>query len=321
MSVVFSSPGRGVRRVVRFEWVPMRQNSLAIAAFIALFPFAGAAQPLVQSQEGIALENQILQLQNQVQQLQSSGGSALGGNAQPLTPAPDASGSGAAPSSNIVGNLLNQVSQLQAQIQQLNGRVDTLQNEVDTQNAATQKAIGDLNFKFSGNAAPGANNAGAPAAGAPQNLSGNTASAPAPQPPMPPSASPTAPASPKAAIDAAQAALAHQDYAKAEANARTVLATGKSGPYGYKAQYVLAEALYGEGKPQDAAIAYDDAYNSNRSGAYAPGSLLGLANSLTDIQQNSAACDTLSSLNSQFPSPPPGLATRIQAAEARAKCH
>ncbi len=315
----------------------MRPNSFAIAAFIAMLPLGAAAQPLVQSQEGIALENQILQLQNQVQQLQASsgsGGSALGGSPQPVAPSPSpANSSGAAPSSDIVGNLLNQVSQLQTQIQQLNGRVDTLQNEVDTQHAATEKEIGDLNFKVTGSATspsaaptvaapPGVS----PIPGAPQNLTDSTlGSTPvngvSGAPPLPPAAPSSAPASPKAALAAAQSALAHHDYATAESNARTVLATSKASPEGYKAQFILAEALYGEGKPQDAAIAYDDAYNRSRSGMYAPGSLLGLANSLTDIQQQSAACDTLSSLNSQFPTPPAGMATRIQAAEKRAKCN
>jgi TolA-binding protein len=305
----------------------MRQNSFLIAAFAVMLPVTVAAQPLVQSQEGIALENQILQLQNQVQQLQSSGGSALGGSAQPAAPAPDATSSGTAPSSDILGNLLNQVSQLQAQVQQLNGRVDTLQNEVDTQHAAAEKEIGDLNFKISGGTGGAPSPAGAPQApGAPESLTNTTlGTTSAGQPPMPPSppaplASST-PASPRAALEAAEAALAHHQFADAESNARIVLAAGKSSPEGYKAQYILAEALYGEGKPQDAAIAYDDAYNSNRSGTYAPGSLLGLANSLTDIQQQSAACDTLSSLNSQFPSPPAGMAPRILAAEARAKCN
>ncbi len=304
----------------------MRRISFAIAAFTALLPCAAIAQPLVQSQEGIALENQILQLQNQVQQMQASGGSALGGSPQPVAPPPSTSSSGAAPSSDIVGNLLNQVSQLQAQVQQLNGQVDTLQNEVDTQHAATEKEIGDLNFKLSGNAPSSPNAPGAPTQpdmsqnpDAPQDLTNNTA--PAVAPPLPPAPPPSAPASPQAAITAAQAALAHHDYISAESNARTVLANAKSSPEGYKAQYILAEALYGEGKPQDAAIAYDDAYNRNRAGTYAPGSLLGLANSLTDIQQQSAACDTLSSLNSQFPTPPAGMGPRIQAAEQRAKCN
>ena len=71
--------------------MPMRRLSFAIAIFVALLPFGASAQPLIQSQEGIALENQILQLQNQVQQLQGSGGSALGGSSQTVAPAPSAS--------------------------------------------------------------------------------------------------------------------------------------------------------------------------------------------------------------------------------------
>lgn len=308
---------------VEFGMMPMRPNRLAVAVFLALLPFAAGAQPLVQSQEGIALENQILQLQNQMQQLQAgngSGGSALGGNTQPAAPTSGAAAPGAAPSGDIVANLLNQVSQLQAQVQQLSGRVDTLQNQVDTQNAATQKEIGDLTFKVTGGTAatPGSAQGLAPpgAPGAPQSLTAGTlGSGQAAAPPPPAAAS-----SPKAAIAAAQAALARHDYAAAESNARNVLANAGPSPEGYKAQFILAESLYGEGKPQDAAIAYDDAYNRNRSGAYAPGSLLGLANSLTDIQQQSAACDTLASLDSQFPTPPPGMGPRILAAKARAKC-
>lgn len=299
----------------------MRQHFFAIAVFAALLPAGAMAQPMVQSQEGIALENQILQLQQQVQQLQSgaSSGSALGGSAPP-PPAPSA----AAPSSDILGNLLNQVSQLQAEVQQLNGRVDTLQNQVNTQNAATQKAIGDLNFKVTGNAggaagAPGT--PGAPPLNAPQSLTAGTlGTLPAGTAPGPAPAT-AAPASPTEAVKAAQAAFIKGDYATAEANARAVLATSKSSPAGYHAQYILAESLYGEGKPADAAIAFDDAYNQNRVGTYAPGALLGLANSLTDIHQASAACDTLASLNSQFPTPPAGMAPRIQAAEARAQCN
>ncbi len=287
-----------------------------------MLPWAAPAQPLVTSQEGIALENQILQLQNQVQQMQGSGGgnasssgSALGddsGNA----PAP-ASGI-AAPSADIVGNLLNQVSQLQAQVQQLSGRVDTLQNQVDTQNAATQKAIGDLNFKVTGSAT------GSPAPGQPPQTPAPGASPDLPAPPPAAAVAPAAaaaPASSAAALHSAQLALAKRDYATAETNARAVLANTKSPAEGYKAQYILAQSLAGENRPSDAAIAYDNAYNRDRTGPYAPGSLLGLANSLTDIQQASAACDTLASLNSQFPTPPAGMGPSIQAAEKRANCN
>jgi len=94
------------------ELLPMRQHVFGIAVFVALLPICAAAQPLVQSQEGIALENQILQLQQQVQQLQAggNGGSALG-NSQPA-PAPSDNGGGAP--NSIVANLLTQVQQLQS---------------------------------------------------------------------------------------------------------------------------------------------------------------------------------------------------------------
>jgi TolA-binding protein len=302
------------------EFCPMRQHVFGIALFAALLPFGAAAQPLIQSQEGIALENQILQLQQQVQQLQAggSGGSALG-NSQPA-PAPS-DGSGGAPSS-IVANLLTQVQQLQSQVQQLNGEVDTLQNQVNTQHDQTEKEIGDLNFKVTGGASPGGASPGGAAPGTPATpgAPGAPLNATAPALPPPVTPPPIASTSPKAALHAAQEAIVRGNYAAAETNARAVLATAKSSSEGYQAQYILAQSLYGEGRPQEAAIAFDDAYNRNKDGDYAPGALLGLANSLSAIHQDAAACDTLASLNSQFPSPPKGLQSGIDAASRRAHC-
>jgi TolA-binding protein len=302
----------------------MPKNLLVMAAFIALLPFGAAAQPMVQSQEGIALENQILQLQAQVQQLQAggAGGSALGnGGGQP---APTDTGGGGTIPSSVLTNLLTQVQQLQSQIQDLNGRVDTLQNQVNTQNAAMEKEIGDIKFAM-GNAvpgsAPGTAQGATPGGGpqvpptGPQNIN------PVVVPPQPHNtATATMPASPKEALHAAQIAILHRDYPTAEAAARGILATAKSSPQGYQAQYILAQSLYGEGKAQDSAIAFDDAYNRDRAGAYAPGSLLGLANSLAAIHQEAAACDTLASLNSQFPTPPKGMVGGIASASKRAHC-
>jgi TolA-binding protein len=303
----------------------MVKNLFALAAFAAMLPLGVAqAQPVVQSQEGIALENQILQLQQQVQQMQASGGSSLGGGGAPppiqASPAPGAT----AQDGSVVTQLLNQVGQLQSQVQQLNGEVDTLQNQVNTQHDATEKEIGDLNFKVTGGAAGGA--PGAAPGGAPQTLSngGPPMLAPAPRGPTQsnaaPDAAPAVPASPRAALHAAQAAFARHDYATAESLSHTILSTAKSSPEAYQAQYLLAASLSAEGKPQDAAIAYDDAYNRNRTGPVAPQALLGLATSLTAIHQNEAACDTLSSLNSQFPTPPAGMQNRIAAANHRAHC-
>jgi TolA-binding protein len=292
----------------------MRHNLLALAFFAFMLPIGAAqGQPLVQSQEGIALENQILQLQQQMQQLQSGGGnsgSSLGGGGQSAPP-PDSSGAPVA--GGIVANLLNQVNQLQSQVQQLNGQVDTLQNQVNTQHDATEKEIGDMKFQMTGGAP------GAPAAnGAPQSLTGGTLGNLPANPPAPPP--PAAAGSPKDLLRAGQVAYSKHDYATAEAAARQILSSANSSPEAYKAQYLLGLALAGEGKPQDAAIAYDNAYNRNRTGPDAPQSLLGLANSLADINQNEAACDTLSSLNSQFPTPPPGMQPRIDAVSRRAHC-
>lgn len=298
----------------------MLQKSPFIVAALVLLPLVAYAQPMVQSQEGIALENQILQLQNQVQQMQSGGGggggSSLGGGSPPP---PEPNGGGAAPDSSIVTNLLNQVNQLQSQVQELSGRVDTLQNQVNTQNAAMEKEIGDLKFQMGNGGTP-------PAAGATTapEAPGSTGAPPNLAPPPPAQGAQAAPpvnaADPKVALRQAEAAMAKHDYKAAEQNARAVLAASKSSPEGYHAQYLLAQALYSENKPQDAAIAYDDAYNRSRTGTYAPGSLLGLANSLTAVHQESAACDTLTSLNSQFPSPPKGMGPEIEAAGRRAHC-
>ncbi len=296
----------------------MRPYLFAVAAFAALLPLAAQAQPVVQSQEGIALENQILQLQQQVQQLQSNGGnggnggSALGGQALPPP------SSGGAPDGGMVASLLNQVGQLQTQVEKLRGDVDTLQNQVSTQHAETEQEIGDLKFQMS-------NGQGAQAQSGQAHAPGPQSAPPAPPPapatrltPPPPSAA--ASASPRALLHTAQHAYAQRDFAGAEAAARAILAHARSSPEAYPAQFLLAQSLAAEGRPQDAAIAYDNTYNLNRAGAEAPASLLGLARSLAAIHQNEAACETLSSLNSQFPTLPDGMAQRVEAVRHLARC-
>ncbi len=284
----------------------MRQNLFAFVMFATMLPFSAAqGQPVIQSQEGIALQNEILALQQQVQQLQSANG---GGSSLGESPPPPADNSGTSQAGGVVASLLTQVQQLQQQVQTLNGEVDTLTNQVNTQHAATEKEIGDLKFAMT-NGTPGAT----PSPPAPGGKTAPpTATASATPPP--------GKVSPKAELHAAQEAIISGDYRGAEAHARAILADAKSSPQAYQAQFILAQSLYGQGRMQDAAIAFDDSYNRNHTGDYAPQSLLGLANSLTSIHQEAAACDTLASLNSQFPTPPTGLGPHIVAAEHRAHC-
>ncbi len=311
----------------------MRKSLFISAVFLAalfVMPVTAFAQPLVQSQEGIALQNQIDQLQQQVQQLQSggqnSGGSSLGGSAPPPVQ-PPSGGDGTPVAGGVVAGLLTQVQQLQSQVQALNGKVDELQNQVDTQNAQTQKQIGDLNFRVTGSATPGAAPPpGAAPAGAPGQPQALT-QPPLTQPPLtPPTAAP--PAAPpvadsgdaKTQLHNAVAAYGAKNYTTSAALAAALVKGNPRAPEAYRAQYLVAQSYAASGRSQDAAIAYDNTYNMNRSGAYAPQSLLGLASSLQAIGANDEACSTLSSLDSQFPTPPAGLQPRIDALSKRASC-
>jgi TolA-binding protein len=280
----------------------MRQCLLPIAFLCAmsgaLVPLGTARAQMISSREGIALENQILELRQQLQQ-QSQGGNGGSALAAPHgNYGAEAPGQSAA--SAMIPNLLQQVQTLQDEVQSLRGRVDTLEHEVATQHDELNQEIGDLKFQLS------------------QGAQQNTAAAP---PAVPAPAAPRAAARPAApsAADAERALAAH-DYRGAEAGARALLAKNRTGPAGAEAQFIRAQALAGQGNSQSAAVAYDDAYNADKAGPHAPYALLGLANSLSNLRQNQAACDTLDSLSSQFSSPSPGLSRSIRAARAKAHC-
>ncbi|MBB5372643.1 tetratricopeptide repeat protein [Acidocella aromatica] len=294
----------------------MRQKLLALATVAALLPLAQArAQSMVQSQEGIALQNEIDQLQSQLQQLQANGGNGSSALAGSSSPPPASSGGGSQDQGGMVANLLTQVQQLQQQVQDLSGKVDELQNQVNTQHDATEKEIGDLKFQMGSGGGAGAA-AGAAAAGAAPTLAAPAQSS-APVAPAPQAA---ASANPREALKAAEAAYTKHDYATAQSLAQGIVTQNKQAPEAYRAQYLVAQSLSAQGKAQSAAIAFDSTYNMNRSGTYAPQSLLGLASSLSAIGQTEAACDTIASLNSQFPTPPAGMQPRIDAVSKRAHC-
>ena len=125
---------------------------------------------------------------------------------------------------------------------------------------------------------------------------------------------------PELAMQEGNAALARHDYKAAEQAAREVLASSRTSPRAYDAQFLLAQALSGGRQFPQAAIAYDDAYNRARKGTHAPDALLGLANSLAAINEKKAACDTLAKLHNEYPSPRPDLRDAIAASTQRAGC-
>jgi TolA-binding protein len=291
-----------------------------------LFVLCAVAVPLspahaqVESREGIALQNMILELRAEVQSLRDQmargapqgGGSNLG-SAQPPT--------AGAPVNDMTAQLLDRVQRLEDDVRQLRGRVDEADVARQRQGDELAKQIGDLNFKLQngGAAAPAA--AGASAAGAstlsppPANLA--TPAKPGDALPVPPP--PPARRTPEMMLQEGNAALARRDYAAAEARANEVLTTGK-GPRANDAHYLQAQSLAGRKDNTGAAIAYEDTYNANRTGVHAQESLLGQANALAAIGEKPAACGVLNKLRAEFATPRADLKEPIAAARRNAAC-
>jgi TolA-binding protein len=290
----------------------LRPILVAVALMFATTPVWAQ----VESREGIALQNQILELQRQVQGLQAQAG--RGGNPTYLgggyaAPPPSAS------SGDLVAQLLSRVSALEDQVRQLRGRVDELQNQSDRQAAELSKKIDDMAFQAQN---PGAATPSRPPPPQPMSQQPGALSL-APQP-MQPQAPPTPPApvkrTPEMSMQEGNAALARRDYTSAEQAAREVLISNRTSPRAYDAQFLLAQALMGQRQFSQAAIAYDDTYNRSRRGAHAEDALLGLASSLAAINEKKAACDTLGKLRAEFPTPRPDLREGIATAAQRSGC-
>ena len=115
------------------------------------------------------------------------------------------------------------------------------------------------------------------------------------------------------------AALARRDYATAEASAREVLAI-RASPRAYDAQFLLSQSLAGKRDHAPAAIAFDDTYKRARTGRHAQDALLGLATSLTALNEKRSACDTLSTLRVEFPAPRPEVRDAANNLRQRAGC-
>ena len=316
----------------------------AAVVLIALAaPLGQPAQAQVDSREGIALQNQILELRRQVQILQSQSGRGgpsptyLGQPGYPSAPPPSGG------SSDLVAQLLSRVSTLEEQVRQLRGQIDETQNQVQRQNAELGKRIDDMAFQAQSPqggpprpmpppaAYPTAPPAPSPYPGAspvtPQPSGGlallpppSSLGTPGPAPPgVPPG--PTGPVrrTPELAMQEGNAALARRDYATAEQSAREVLST-RTSPRAYDAQFLLAQALMGQRQYSQAAIAFDDAYNRSKKGVHAPDALIGLANALLAINEKNAACDTLAKLRGEYPSPRPDIRDAVLSTGQRAGC-
>jgi TolA-binding protein len=290
------------------------------------------AHAQVDSREGIALQNEIYELRQELKSMEDQM-SRGGGNRAPSYYAPQTQQS--APN-DLLAQLLTRVDQLEEQVRQLRGRIDETQNQLQQQNADLGKRIDDLAFQVNSQGSPPQ---GPPPQGTqPQNtqppqLRGGQPGPQvlAPPPPyqdkgpapiqlgQPANSRPVAPRSPETALQEGNAALGRRDYAAAEAAAREVLAN-RTSPRAYDARLLLAKALYGERQYAQAAIAFDDSYNSSHKGTHAQDALVGLAGSLSAINEKKAACDTLTRLHTEFPQPRPEIASDAMATAQKTGC-
>ena len=278
----------------------MRPAVFLAAAVLLAVP----AHAQMDSREGIALQNQILELRRDLQALQ--GGRGL--------PPPQARGDPRGGGNELAAQLLDRVQTMEEDLRRMRGQVDEQANALRRQNEDLSKQIADLNFRMQNAARTG------PAV-PPQPRESGMREPPPPVQPSPPDA-PSSPGRrpPELAMQEGNAALARRDYPAAEAAAREVLGSSRAGPRAGDAQFLLAQALAGKRDYQAAAVAYDDAYNRSRNGSRAQDALLGLSASLAGLGERQAACATLDKLRAEFPSPRPEIRNAAVTVRTRAAC-
>ena len=287
-----------------------------LLALLAACALSGRAGAQMQTREGIALQNQILELQREIQGLTQRGGAGGYPNyPQPSYSPPGASSLGA--SNEVVTRLLTRVETLESSVRDLRGRVDALSNQLQQQTAQLNKQVEDLQFLVQN---PQGGGAGPPpAASGASPVPPPAAAAPAAASNAPPRPTVAGRRTPELIVQEGQDALQRGDYGGAEQDAREVLAN-RASARGYDAQFLLAQALLGQKQYSQAAIAYDDTYNRQKKGSHAQDSLLGLADALVAINEKRAACDTLSKLRAEFPTRSADAQDRAAQIARRANC-
>ena len=273
-------------------------------AFLGLgLALAAPAHAQVESREGIALQNQILDLRRELDALRRGGGGAVA--------APSAPSRGSAASGDLVQQLLGRVQELEEENRRLRGRADVADNNDRQMRAEMEKLRGDLDFRLQALE----KGAGRPAATRPPQPGPAAQAQPAPASP----AASSAPRTVDKAIADGRAALAQRDFATAEAAAREAI-RNRPGARAQDASLLLGDALMGKRDFQNAALAYDEAYSRNRQGARAPEALIGLANAFQGFGARREACETLDNLRSNHPNLAGPLAERAAESRRRAQC-
>ncbi len=271
---------------------------LRLAVFGLGLAFAAPTMAQVESREGIALQNQILDLRREIDALRRGG----------ALPAPSAPSRGAAASGDLVQQLLGRVQELEDENRRQRGKLDVAENNDRQLRAELEKLRGDLDFRLQSLE----KGAGRPAAPRPPQPGPAAQTQPAPAS----SAPSNAPRTVERAMADGEAALARRDFTAAEAAAREAIRIRT----GQRALLLLGDALIGKRDFQNAALAYDEAYSRNRQGPRAPEAMIGLANAFQGFGARREACETLDNLRSNFPNLSGPQAERAADSRRRAQC-
>jgi TolA-binding protein len=279
----------------------MRRYAVVVATLLIGLPGPALAQ--IDSREGIALQNQILQLRQEVEMLrrggagasQSSGGGSIFGGGSPRS-----AGGG-----ELTQTLLERVNRLEEELRTVRGRAEQSEFRERQLREQVEKLQGDIDFRLQqlegqrqGSAPPSARPAASAATASP------AVAAPAAAPARPP----------QRALSEGQAALGRRDYAAAEAAAREVIAA-RDATRMTDAQILLGEALLGRRNASAAFTAFDEAYRRNPNGSRSQEALVGIANALILQNNTRDACTVLRDVRAGGQ-----LAERATDARRRAQC-
>jgi TolA-binding protein len=278
----------------------MRRLGVLLAALLIALPGSVLAQ--MDSREGIALQNQILQLRQEIEALRRGGAAAGGALAPPLAsgrPAPAVQG-------DLVQTLLERVQRMEEEVRTVRGRAEQAEFRERQLRERVEKLEGDLDFRIQQ---------------LEQQRQGAAPAAPARPPAAATPAQPPAagPRPPQRALAEGQAALARRDFAASEAAAREVIAS-REPTRQVDARILLADSLIGRRDFAGAAVAYDDARRRSPQGSRAPEATVGIANAFIGLNNNRDACQLLADLRSSNPNLAGPVAERAADARRRAQC-
>jgi TolA-binding protein len=272
---------------------------------IVLLLLAMPAVAQVESREGIALQNQILELRRDLEALRAGGAGRL--------PPPTGAGGGAISGSSgeVLARLVERVQALEEQARSLRGRIDEIDNRTTQMRADLDKQRTDLEFRLDQLEGRGGT----------RPPPGGTAAQRPPQNTQPPPDQPARPQGADATFAAAQAAFRANQFSEAERLFRDFARANPNDRRAPEAYWSVGQSLLSRREWAQAALAFDESQRRFPRGPFAQESLLGLGNALNGLGDRTAACEAYARLASQYASGmKPAIATALGPARQRASC-